>query len=86
MQGESMPLSNSEYQRRWRERHPGLNSIRVMESKKRHWSRFLAYQCKYERERYHRIQDKAGCYSDIRDFYPGYRILKALETAEVVEI
>jgi len=39
----------------------------------------------YNREKYHRVQDEAGCHARI-DWYPGYRIIKALETAEVVEI
>ena len=40
----------------------------------------------YERERYHRIQDEAGCHSKIGTFYPAYRFLKALENAEIVEV
>lgn len=43
-------------------------------------------QAAYEREGYHKIQDGAGCHWEVRSFYPGYRFLKALETAEVVEI
>lgn len=39
-----------------------------------------------ERERYHRIQDNAGYYSRTRDFFPGYKLIESLETAEVVEI
>ena len=40
----------------------------------------------YYYERYYRLQDEYGCHSDIVDWYPGYRIIKALENAEVVEI
>lgn len=40
----------------------------------------------YDRECYHRIQDEAGCHYDPQTFYPGYRFIKALETAEIVEI
>ena len=39
-----------------------------------------------ERERYHRIQDNVGCYSNIREFFPGYKLIESLETAEVIEI
>ena len=40
----------------------------------------------YERERYHRIQEEAGCHQKLRDFYQGYRIIKALANAEMVEV
>lgn len=40
----------------------------------------------YEMERYYKIQAEAGYYHHITTFYPGHRFLKALETAEVVEI
>jgi len=40
----------------------------------------------YQRANYRRIQDEAGCHSRVQDFYQGYRILKALETAETVEV
>ena len=39
-----------------------------------------------QRERYYRIQDSFGRHNGIRDWHPGYRIIRALETAEVVEI
>lgn len=81
-----MPLSNAEKQRRWRERHPGLHTIRVAESRKRHWDDYLARERKRQPTRYRRIQDEAGCHTRVRDFYPGFRLLKALETAEVIEI
>ena len=81
-----MPLSNAELQRRWRERHPGLNVIRVMESQKRHWAKHSAYSREHHRKRYHEIQDEAGCHHEVRYFYPGYRLLKAFEIAEVVEV
>ena len=35
---------------------------------------------------YRRHQDEAGRHSQLRVFYPGYIILQALQTAEVVEI
>jgi len=40
----------------------------------------------YMKAKYRRIQDEAGCYSRVQDFVPGYRLLKALETAEIVEV
>lgn len=41
----------------------------------------------YEGERYHKIQDEAGCHRELRDFYFGYQLLKALiECKEVIEI
>lgn len=40
----------------------------------------------YQYARYHSIQNEAGCYQRKGDFYPGYKILKALETAEIVEV
>lgn len=81
-----MPLSNAERQRRWRERHLGLHYKRVYESIKRHWDEYLIREAKYNKERYHRIQEEAGCHMRVQDFYPGFRLLKALQTAEVVEI
>jgi len=41
---------------------------------------------KWHRERYHEIQEEAGCYHCPDTFYPAYRFIKALETAEIVEI
>lgn len=46
----------------------------------------LGYYADLERERYHRIQDEAGCHWGVRSFYPAYRFLKALENAEIVEV
>lgn len=40
----------------------------------------------YMMERYYRIQDEAGCHFKVESFYPAYRFIKSLETAEVVEI
>lgn len=40
----------------------------------------------YYREWYHRIQDEACHYYPPRTFHLAYRFIKALETAEVVEI
>ena len=40
----------------------------------------------YYKERYYQIQDEAGCHSEVVSFYPGWRMIKALETAEVVTI
>ena len=39
-----------------------------------------------ERNRYHRIQEEAGCHLKLRNFYPGYRLIRDLLVAEVVEI
>lgn len=40
----------------------------------------------YKRELYHRHQEEAGCHMDVRNFLPGYRLIKALQTAEIIEI
>ena len=40
----------------------------------------------YKTERYHRLQDEYGCHRGIEDWYPAARLLKALETAEIVEV
>ena len=36
-------------------------------------------RAEWERDRNHRIQEEAGCYLKVRNFYPGYRFLKALQ-------
>jgi len=51
----------------------------------------LAYQqsgrqAENEINRYHRIQDEAGCHRDINGFYPVYRWLQAMANAEVVDV
>ena len=46
----------------------------------------LEYYAHLARENYHQIQDEAGCHIKPRDFYPAYRFLKGLETAEIVEV
>lgn len=43
-------------------------------------------KAKTGREWYHRIQEEAGCHMRVNDFYPGFRLLKALMEAEIVEI
>ena len=40
----------------------------------------------YRMEEYYRIQNEAGCHSEVRSFYPAYRFVKSLITAPVVEI
>jgi hypothetical protein len=40
----------------------------------------------YDMGRYYRIQGEAGCHSHIDSFYPAYRFIKSLESAEVIEI
>ncbi len=40
----------------------------------------------YQMERYYRIQDEAGYHTKINTFYPGFRILRALANAPMVEI
>lgn len=57
----------------------------------RHPDRVEASKYKYDssghrREHYHKIQDEAGCHMAVGDFYPGFRFLRALEGAEVIEI
>lgn len=48
--------------RRYEERHPNR------------WGR----SAEYWRQRYRRIQEEAGCHIKLREFYPGYRLIKAL--------
>ena len=43
-------------------------------------------KAKWHRERYHQIQDEAGCHYAPESFYPAYRFLKGIEAAQVVEI
>jgi len=88
-----MPLSSAERNKRYRERHPGRNAASCRKyansdkGKQRLRSLTLSGElARRERERYHRIQEEAGCHLKPRDFYPGYCVLKALEIAEVVEI
>ena len=81
-----MPLSNAEKQKRWRERHPQLNLMRIAQTRKKRWDKYLAYWRDYQRRRYKEIQDEAGCHMEVRIFYPGFRLLKALTEAEVIEI
>lgn len=40
----------------------------------------------HRRERYHKIQDEAGCHMRVQDFCPGYRLIQSLTNAEVVKI
>ena len=40
----------------------------------------------YQRERYHRKQEEAGCHKGVRDFYPVFLFLQSLADAEVVEV
>ena len=58
----------------WRKNHPNYEG----EWRKNHpdWAR----------QRYHGIQGEASCHSPIDDFYPAYRMIKALQEAETVEI
>lgn len=44
------------------------------------------YYAQLETEAYHKIQDEAGCHSGTRAFYPGFRLLRALASAPIVEI
>ena len=43
-------------------------------------------RAEYERQRDYRIQEEAGYHHKVEVFYPGFRVIKALETAQVVEI
>ena len=70
-----------QFDRYWRYNHSPKGLARWRKSEQGRGSR-----ADYKRERYHRIQEEAGCYWDIQDFYPAYRLLKALEDAEVVEV
>lgn len=67
-------FQNPNYFVEWHKSHPN------------HYKDWVQAHPLYKVERYHRIQDEAGCHRSMEDFYPAYRFLKALETAEVVEI
>ncbi len=70
--------THPEYFLRWQLRHPGYRA-RVS----RRWE---AAHPNYRVNRYRKIQDEIGHHSGIQDVYPAYRMLKALQEAETVEI
>lgn len=72
-------LQSSKYQRY-------NQSCKGRQRRKNFFARYDGGKAAYERRDYHRMQEEAGCHMAPRLFYPGYRLLKALETAEVVEI
>ena len=88
-------IKGKEYKQRYQNSPKGIMSrYRCEASKKR-----MAYKreylfnlikngewYEYKRRKYHEIQEAAGCHMSVVDFYPGYRIIKALENAEVIEI
>jgi len=57
---------------RYEGEHPGRNAERVAVG--------------YYNDRYHKLQDEAGCHKSISTFYTGYRLLQSLTDAEVIEI
>ena len=72
----------------WRDNHSEAGTARRkrQDAKRRSDPNCRIIRANNEKERYHRIQDEAGFHSEIRDFYPGFGLLKALENAEVIEI
>jgi len=56
------------------------------EYRKNYNRQYEAKRREYQMERDHRIQNEAGCHSEVRSFYPAYRFVKSLVTAPVVEI
>ena len=76
-----MPVSNK--YRKYNNSSKGQARRKRYEEK--HPSRFV-HTAEYQRERYHRLQDTAGCHSSIRIFYPGLKLIEALKEAEVIEI
>lgn len=74
------------------------HSLKGIRRRERHWrtekyrvgqERFYANhngESAYRKNRYHGIQDGAGCHMCIADFYPAYCFLQALVSAKVVEV
>lgn len=60
--------------RAWNKAHPN------------YWRDWNIAHPNYHVERYQRLQGEMGYHGDPNLSYPGYRFIKALETAEVVEI
>lgn len=59
-----------------------FHSQKYKDTRQRYYPRSL----ESNKRRYHQIQDAAGFHGYPRDFELGYRVIKALETAPVVEI
>ena len=86
------------YQRRYRKTHSGWASMRRYDhsvlgrARSRKFlgagakKRFYRNHPNYIKELYHRRQDEFGCHNEVEDFYPAYRMIKALQEAETVEI
>ena len=95
--GRQWRMAHPDYSEQWRRTHPDYFRQWFQKYYNTPWG-YAMFQEKSERdilsgqaaicnrERYHAIQDEAGCHRSIQDFYPAYRLLKALEHAEVVEI
>ena len=77
------PEAHREAVKRWDRKHPEAHKERVKRWRRKH----LEAAARMGREYYHRIQDEAGCYSDIRLFFRGYQIKEAfINCKEIVEI
>ena len=77
------PEARRETSRRWDRKHPEAHKERNRKWKRKH----PEVTAKWWRNYYHRIQDEAGCHSDIGLFLRGYRIKKAFQDCkEIVEI
>ena len=66
-----------------------------LEWNKRNYNKLLGYQSEYtqsgkrsitENQHYHELQDKYSNHHSVWDWYPGARLIEALETATIVEI
>ena len=58
----------------------------VREREREYYKKRKRERSNYRMEHYYKIQDDANCHSTVNNWYPAYRLSKALETAEVVEI
>ena len=77
------PEAHREGVKRWDRKHPEAHRERIKRWRRKH----PEAAARIGREYYHRIQDEAGCHSDIRLFFRGYLIKKALQDCkEIVEI
>ena len=77
------PEAHRERVKRWDRKHPEVYRERIKRWRRKH----PEAAARIGREYYHRIQDEAGCHSDIKLFLRGYLIKKVLQDCkEIVEI
>lgn len=73
------------YSRKWRLAHPDYQR-EWMFRQNDYYRNWANAHPNYQMERYHRIQEEAGCHWKPISFLSAHRLIQALETAEVVEI